>query len=568
MSFNIKYQRSNIKNRIFFFIILLTAVFFRFYQLSSVPPSASLDEVSIGYNAYSILKTGADEYGVKLPILLRAYDDWRPALYVYLVIPFIKLFGLNVLSVRLPSVILSVLTVIATYFLVKSFYRPLTLQSNVKIIALLSSFLLAISPWHIYISRLGHEVNAAFAFFIFGMYFFLKKRIYLWIIFFILSFISYQSEKIIIPIIVLGIFVIYRQELFQIKKKLIIAGIISLIILAPFIKETFSLNALIRFKATNIFDANKERFEKQALIFAKAVEKENILGKIIYNRKILAGQIFLENYISHFNPTWLFSNSSGDKHKVPGLGVLYLWEAPFIILGFIFLIKQKIDSKIKKLIILWIFVSPLPAALTTDAPHAMRTFTMLPIPQILGAFGIFQILKKQNLEQLSVKKILILSPSPEIKIIKQILIYFIMSLVFVGSIIYFYKQYFLVFPKTQSSSFQHVLYKAIPFVLEKEKSYNKIIFSNKGNLYQSYMFFLFYSQYDPFLYQKQGGTKSGGFSKEHSFGKYEFRSLQWEKENKNDKNLYIVNFAEIPKEEKGVNFNYLNGDNGIIVLNK
>ena len=108
--------------KIILFIIIAIAAFLRFYNISSVPPSASLDETSIGYNAYSILKTGADEYGTKFPILLRAYDDWRPALYVYLVIPFIKLFGLNVLAVRLPSVILSVLTVVATYFLTRKMF--------------------------------------------------------------------------------------------------------------------------------------------------------------------------------------------------------------------------------------------------------------------------------------------------------------------------------------------------------------------------------------------------------------------------------------------------------------
>ena len=108
-------------------LIILIAVFFRFYNLSGVPPQPTVDEVSIGYNAYSILKTGADEYGARFPILLRAYDDWRPALYVYLVIPFIALFDLNVIAVRFPSVILSTLSVIAVYFLLKE------LLSNSKV---------------------------------------------------------------------------------------------------------------------------------------------------------------------------------------------------------------------------------------------------------------------------------------------------------------------------------------------------------------------------------------------------------------------------------------------------
>src|SRR5271169_488655 len=105
-----------------FFCILCIAIFFRFWNLSSVPPSPSLDEVSIGYNAYSILHTGRDEFGNFLPILLRAYDDWRPAGYVYFVIPFVKLFGLSAFSVRLPSVILSIIIIIASYFLAQEVF--------------------------------------------------------------------------------------------------------------------------------------------------------------------------------------------------------------------------------------------------------------------------------------------------------------------------------------------------------------------------------------------------------------------------------------------------------------
>ena len=180
------------KKKFLLLIILAVAIFFRFYGLNQVPPSASLDEASIGYNAFSILRTGADEYGTKFPILLRAYDDWRPALYVYLVIPFVKILGLNVLAVRLPSVILSVLTVVAVYFLVKKLLR--------NDVALLTAFLLVVSPWHIYISRLGHEVNAGLAFFIFAMLFVFWRKVYPAAIFFLLSFISFQSEKIFIPI--------------------------------------------------------------------------------------------------------------------------------------------------------------------------------------------------------------------------------------------------------------------------------------------------------------------------------------------------------------------------------
>src|SRR5579862_7182100 len=80
--------------------IILIAFFLRVYELSTVPPGISIDEISFGYNAYSLLKTGRDEYGAFLPIILRAYDDYRPALLSYLIIPSINIFGLNAFSIR------------------------------------------------------------------------------------------------------------------------------------------------------------------------------------------------------------------------------------------------------------------------------------------------------------------------------------------------------------------------------------------------------------------------------------------------------------------------------------
>ena len=235
-------------------LIILLASFLRLNSLNSVPPSASVDEVSIGYNAYSILQTGKDEYGAKFPIILRAYDDWRPALYVYLVVPFVKLFGLSVFAVRFPSVILSVLTVVATYFLTKELFK------NSLKIPEVASLLLAISPWHIYISRLGHEVNAGLSFFIFGFLFFLLRRSYLSVLFFGLSFISYQSEKFFIPLFVLILVFLYKKVFFEQKKSFIIATFLGFIILIPFIKETLSPNALIRLKGTNLFNSQQDRF--------------------------------------------------------------------------------------------------------------------------------------------------------------------------------------------------------------------------------------------------------------------------------------------------------------------
>lgn len=530
---------------ILFFIGLL-AFILRIYNIFSVPPSPSLDEASIGYNAFSILKTGSDEYGTKFPLLLRAYDDWRPALYVYLVIPFVELFGLNLLAVRLPSVLLSVGVVIATYYLFKKIcsYTGTLSENDSSFIALLSSFLLAISPWHIYVSRLGHEVNAGLSFLIFGLLCFFEEKMLLSILFFTLSFASYQSEKIVVPIIIITICGLFTKKIIRAKKEVGMGIIVASIIIFPFLKETFSGNALIRFNATNIFNASQDRFKQEAVLLEHDYKTHNLLGQIFHNRRSVAVKIFLEGYIAHFNPEWLFTNSSSDFHKVPNIGLLYLWELPFIILGIILFLFLKFPVSIKVLILVWFFSSPLPAAITTQAPHALRSYTFLPLWQVFSALGFYYLYRKVDISFFRKASLLLY------------------GVIIIFSLIFFYKQYFFVFPKTQSSSFQYALSSAIPFVLANQKHYTNVVFSNKDALYQSYMFFLFFSKYDPLLYQKEGGTRSGGYDKIHIFGKYEFRPINSIEKNKDT--LYIGNLAELRSFRVIETFDDLDGSEKIV----
>lgn len=543
------------KNNFFLVPIVIIAIFLRFNNLNSVPPSASLDEASIGYNAYSILKTGADEYSTRFPILLRAYDDWRPALYVYLVIPFVKLFGLSVASVRLPSVILSVFTVIATYFFAKEIF---TNDKNKIIIARVSALLLAISPWHIYISRLGHEVNAGLSFAIFAILFLLKainnKRSLFLItssVFFGFSLYTYQSEKIFIPLIIIVLGFVYRNNLLAMKRKLLVSFILGMVIIVPIILATLSPQGLIRFKGTSAF-IQESFYKESAEKVLKYKHEENLLGEIANNRRLVPLKIFTLNYFSHFNPKFLFFNSGNESFKAPNFGLFYFWEFPILIIGVILLFVRY--SAVKMLFGSWVLIAFVAPSLTTGAPHAMRALNILPAPQIIAALGIVWIInfiRKRNYK------------------IPLNVFYLFMAVIAVYSLVNFYKEYFYSFPKNQSASFQYSLSSAIKFVLGNEKSYAKIVFSNKDNLYQSYMFYLFYSKYDPFLYQKQGGSVSGGFEETHKFGKYEFRPIIWNKDKLLGNTLFVGNASDFPGERDSQNFfSNIDGKGLIQVVNK
>jgi hypothetical protein len=188
------------------------------------------------------------------------------------------------------------------------------------------------------------------------------------------------------------------------------------------------------------------------------------------------------------------------------------------------LVKKRFSKESQLLILGWLLVAPLPASITTEAPHAMRIFSVLPVPQIIGALGLVTLFQQ------------------------KIFIKIGLIMVVVISMIFLFHNYFNNFPVEQSDSFQYSLAKAIPDVLKIQDRYQKIIFSNKDNLYQSYMFFLFFSQYDPRLYLREGGTISGGYNEPHQFGKYEFRPISWDKEKKDGTVLYVGNLADFSQE--------------------
>lgn len=535
-------------------LILIVAASLRLWNLGGVPPSTSNDEASIGYNAYSVSKIGVDEYG-KFPLISqRAYDDWRRSTYLLLVVPFVSLFGLHSISIRLPSIILSICTVFATYHIVVLLF---TKRSHLaEITALVASLLLAISPWHVYISRIGHETNAYMSFFVFGMLSFLMglrvgKKLFLSVLFFTLSMISYYAGQVIVPLTGIGLFIIYRNyitKLLSTNKKVLFGFIACCFLLIPITWSLFSPESLVRFHGTSTFDpsAHGQEFTQQVIQFNQAAARKDIFGMIRYNRRMFPIRVFIDGYLSHFSPKWLFTNSGKESFKIPRMGLLNIWEIPLIFLGMIaFIVSMDVDRKKKALLFLWFSLAAIPASIATQAPHAMRAYAFLPVWQIFAAFGFTSVGQKLG----KFKGIWI-----------ALLLFFVVSTMRSFSI-----NYFSLFPYEQSQSFYYAMSRAVPYVSSISSQYDKIIFSNQSNLYQSYMDYLYYSKFDPKIYQMLGGTKSGGFAETHTIGKYEFRPIDWKNEKRLARTLYIGNVSDFPVDIR-VKMSFLSLDNSPTVL--
>ena len=152
----------------FLVLILLVAAWLRFVDLGTNPPALNQDEAVNGYDAFVLGKTFRDHHGNFLPIMLQSFDDWASPVLTYISVPFIKIFGLSVLNVRMVVALPGVISVWLFYVLLKHFF------SN-KDLAMVGAFLLAISPWHIALSRWAVPPSVV------SFFLFLFLDVFLWV---------------------------------------------------------------------------------------------------------------------------------------------------------------------------------------------------------------------------------------------------------------------------------------------------------------------------------------------------------------------------------------------------
>lgn len=551
-----------------FIIILFIAIFLRLWQLGSVPISPDWDEAALGYNAYSILHTGRDEYGQFLPVVFRSFDDYKPGLYIYLSIPSIAVFGLSTFAVRLPSAIAGISTVIIAFFLVRELFTSyIKTTFNSTNLAFVVMSLLAISPWHLQFSRIAFEANIGLCFNVLGVYLFLLALRKPWLLSltwlsFILSMYAYQSEKVFTPLIFLSLMVIFRKIVWRLPKKyLIVSACIALIALIPLINFSFTnKEAFARAKGVSIFSKSTELLANTTKKVEQDKKRNDIAGLFLHNWRLEYGRIILSNYLAHFNPIWIFikGDYQNNRHHAPDMGLEYLVLMPFILIGIYQLIFEKFDNKIKLVIFSWFLFSPIPASITIDVPHAVRTLNMLPTLQIFSALGIITVylyLSKLFRKELKQK-------------VFSFSIFIIIILAFPFNFIYYLDQYFVQQNYFYAYDWQYGYENVIEHLKPIKNNYKKILVSNRGSMTQSYMFFLFYLQYDPKKYLQNGGTGSGGFATmSNSFANFEFRTFDYYKEP--PETLFVGSPADFPEVFQTIHLvRYPNGDEAIRVVKK
>lgn len=510
-------------------VIIVSAFLLRAIAINSYPIGFTPDEASFGYDAYSILKTGKDQWGDPWPLVFRSFGDYKMPIYTYLAVPSVAIFGLNQFAVRLPNAIIGTLGVVVVYLLTLELF-PQQKAKRRWMFGIVAACLLAISPWHTSLSRGAFEANLTTFFLPLGVWAFLrgidKPR---WMIIasiaFGLNLFSYHSARFLTPFAAFLLLWWKKKELLtgttlqsSILKHRWAVGVFCLLVFIAF----YTILAGGGRRGADVIISNPtDNWAAMANRRYEAVLQgvPDSVARVFSNKPRYIFDQFVNNYLSYFSPQFLFTQGVGERTygMIPGWGVLYLVEMPFILVAISSLLMR--GSSRLGIIVIWLLLAPIPAALAKGPGFTgNRAAVMMPALQILSAYGAVVLYELVGGWRPSLKKLL---PYGYIALL-------------LASLVFFLEDYRYHAPIHSAPAMLYSRQQAVEFARLQEESYKEIVFSRM--LSEPHIYVAFYSQWDPIDYQNQSQDWRR-FEKEgllfldqlgeYRLGKYTFRHINY-----------------------------------------
>jgi len=472
--------------------IVLTGFLLRVWRVNDYPPLL-WDEAALGYNAYSILKTGRDEYGKLLPLIFKSFGDYKPGLYVYLSLPFVAIFGLNELAVRLPSIILGSLTPLFLYLLVKELFGD-------KRIALFCAVALTFLPWHIHFSRGAWEVNVMTLLLILGSWLMIRKseirnpkfEIVGKILPFLLALWLYQGAKMMVPLVLGGLVILnwgdwlrlVRENRGRLSKGLVGLVSVILILMGGWYIQSFRGPAKNRLKVMSLFSYPRPRTEIEQILKEEDTPNKNRHFYLFHGEWLHFLRGFSLRYFNYFSPRFLAFEGdwSNPRHSAPYFGMIGHINFVLFLFGLTCFLSQKHPPR-NYFFLYWLAVAPLPAALSRDITSGVRALPMA-IPLVFFiASGVYFMVRSFKSKFL------------------RIMISCLLLIVFLLDFIYWSDLYFTHMVKRRPKEWLYGYKQVIEFIGRYKNKANKIVLTDFYG--QPYIYYLFYVQYPPESYQRE-----------------------------------------------------------------
>lgn len=453
-------------------LILVLAGLLRLIGLSVSPPGLNWDEASIGYNAYSVLKTGRDEWGEFLPLSFKAFGEYKLPGLVYASIPGIALFGTTDFGVRVTPAVIGVLGVLLMYLLGKK----LLLSERG---ALSAALLMAISPWAVHFSRISFEAGLAMVLTMVSLYFLSHTKTrhqHLWLSMFfaVLALYTYNSVRILLPLL----FLAYLQLGVINWRRILPVLAVGLVLTLPLFNNLLSQDGRVRWGTVSL--ASQKSFTDNIAQSRGYTQLPNPLPRLIHNK--VTHYLFQTslNYLQIFSTEFLFfKGETNTQRSTQGMGLLYIFELPLLVLGLISLMRDQRFAALRRLLLPWLLLAPLPSIITIDSPSSVRALGMLPpilLIEGLGAMTFWHWLSQHR------------GWLPPIMLFAT------------WNVAYFIYLFWFVYPVKYSDQWLYGYRQAVDFAVSNYPD-AKRIYLTAGNG-EPYIFTLFYSSYNPQKFQQ------------------------------------------------------------------
>lgn len=332
------------------------------------------------------------------------------------------------------------------------------------------------------------------------------KFLYLGVILLSMGMYTYFSHAFIAPLLFLAFIFIYRKYFSGPKKKYFLVLFFWSLLIIPLMLIVL-LNSGSRYRSQTVF-----------------ITQDINLGRIMdYGNRYKAIIDFSFNrYLDQFNPEYIFGQGLDLTNQGPlGMGLLYLIQFPFVVLGIIYLVRLPNFSEQKKFLVIWVLLGMFPSGITFEphSPHrSIMVFTMLSIISGVGLYFFFQ---KARIKKISA----------------------FLVIAFAINFIYFLHLYFVNFPFEKSESIHYPFKQVALFAWSKHDDVDQIIFDP---LYgesapvigtAAHYYLAYFGNYPVMKFQQQ--YRLGTKEREVIFDKFSIRKIDW-RDDQNLKNVLII----------------------------
>lgn len=524
-------------------LTLLASVVFHASHLLTNPPSLFSDEVDAGYQAFVFNSCGNDYFGNRFPIHFQSFADWRTPLYLHAIALVQRVVGPNELSVRLPSLVFGLLSIIVFSLIIHHIFRRPHLT-------FVSFVLLSLNSWLFHYSRVAFEATGMLCSLLVATYFwflYLQRQYFsrlVWsIIFFATAVYFYSTAKLFVPLLVLLILAIWFSAVRKFPRRHFLGAILVVLVVAtPLIVDTIRGRAGYRFSYISILTqptlattVNYDRLQDLPFDNRQIGASPSFSSRFFHNKFTLTLTTFLRNYVSAFSVSYhLLTGDSNLRQGFDLKGNFYYLDFLLLFVGFTFIFKHLTSSKYLQFFFGWLILAPIPFALTRDvsSPQSTRLILML-VPLVF---------------------FIILGLQASIKLIPRRIFWLIFVFIYSLEVFSFHHFYYYHYPLLSARSWHYGMKQAVLDTAPLANRYSKIFYGSGNEPFLP--FFYFYTRYLPDNGSCQPVANSPNYSNSYFSGRsighqYFFGPLEWSNllsdDPDLDRYLFVVSSLELSR---------------------